>query len=71
MEEARAAIHANFGQPVEALFSEFGAPVAAASIAQVHRATTHEGRDVAVKILRPGIERHFTAILKFPSRGAA
>ncbi len=44
---------------VEELFAEFGPPVAAASIAQVHRATTRDGRDVAVKILRPGIEQRF------------
>ena len=41
------------------MFAEFGPPVAAASIAQVHRAKTREGRDVAVKILRPGIEQQF------------
>ncbi len=47
-------------KPVESLFSEFSEPVAAASIAQVHKArTAHDGRTVAVKILRPGIERAF------------
>jgi len=48
--------------PVSARFATFGPPVAAASIAQVHRAEvdTPEGRKpVAVKVLRPGIERRF------------
>ncbi len=56
---ARAAIADNLGRPVESLFSFFGAPVAAASIAQVHRATTSEGAEAAVKVLRPGIEALF------------
>jgi ubiquinone biosynthesis protein len=58
-EEALMALRANLGAEAEGLFSEFGPPVAAASIAQVHRARTSDDRDVAVKILRPGIEKRF------------
>ncbi|HEX4105009.1 MAG TPA: 2-polyprenylphenol 6-hydroxylase, partial [Rhizomicrobium sp.] len=61
---ARKVIVQSFGQPVESLFSWFGPPVAAASIAQVHRATTSEGVDVAVKVLRPGIENLFARDLR-------
>jgi len=50
-------IEQSFGAPLETLYSEFEElPVGAASIAQVHRAVTTEGREVAVKVLRPGIE---------------
>lgn len=56
-------VRAGLGAPVEALFSDFGPPVAAASIAQVHKARTKEpdgsNREVAVKVLRPGIEGRF------------
>ena len=49
-----------FERPLEKIFSEFDIkPVAAASIAQVHFATTVEGDAVAVKILRPDIEQAF------------
>ncbi len=59
--EARAAVAASLGRPVDELFSSFGDSVAAASIAQVHEATTTEipPRRVAVKVLRPGIEAEF------------
>ena len=54
-------IETSFGAPIESLFSEFDeVPVGAASIAQVHRAVTTEGRQVAVKVLRPGIEDELT-----------
>jgi ubiquinone biosynthesis protein len=60
--EAEAAVAASFGRPLKAVFSTFGPAVAAASIAQVHRATveTADGpRAVAVKVLRPGVEKRF------------
>ncbi len=59
-EEARATFESEIGGPVGNFFVHFNdTPVAAASIAQVHRAVTTDGRDVAVKILRPQIEARF------------
>jgi hypothetical protein len=53
----RRTIEATFDRPVEAIFTEFDwTPVAAASLGQVHRAT-YQGETVAVKVLRPGVER--------------
>lgn len=53
---ARAIVEKAFGRPVEAIFASFDAePVASASIAQVHFATLQSGREVAVKVLRPGM----------------
>ncbi|MEO0363368.1 MAG: AarF/UbiB family protein, partial [Pseudomonadota bacterium] len=60
MKEARASVRQSLGGEVEELFDEFGPPIAAASIAQVHPAIQKgTGRKVAVKILRPGVERRF------------
>ena len=50
-------IHEDFGQPISTLFREFSpAPIASASVAQVHRARLPDGHLVAVKVRRPDIE---------------
>jgi ubiquinone biosynthesis protein len=55
-ERARAVLETEFGRPVESVFRQFDEkPVAAASIAQVHRAVLAGGERVAIKIQRPGI----------------
>lgn len=61
--DARKAVEEALGSPIDKLFAEFGPPVAAASIAQVHKAKVRmpDGtlKPVAVKVLRPGIEQRF------------
>ena len=60
--QAEAAVAEALGKPISVLFVSFGPPVAAASIAQVHKAEveTPDGRKaVAVKVMRPDIERRF------------
>ena len=60
--DARRAIEDSLGGRLDDHFAEFGPPVAAASIAQVHKAVVidkGQRRNVAVKILRPGIEKRF------------
>jgi ubiquinone biosynthesis protein len=61
-QQAREAVEQALGGKLEDHFVEFGPAVAAASIAQVHKAEVEEDgrrRQVAVKILRPRIERRF------------
>ncbi|MGB8694420.1 MAG: ubiquinone biosynthesis regulatory protein kinase UbiB [Steroidobacteraceae bacterium] len=54
--EARASLERSYAQPLSALFTAFDEdPLAAASIAQVHVATRLDGREVVVKVLRPGM----------------
>ncbi len=55
--EAKAAVAETLGVPLETLFASFEAPIAAASVAQAHPATLADGRRVAVKVLRPRVER--------------
>lgn len=56
-EQAKQIIRAALGQDLDVLFARFDdAPLASASIAQVHAAALHDGREVVVKVLRPGIE---------------
>ena len=58
--QIKASIESSFAQPLDALFAEIDpAPVGAASIAQVHKGITSDGRAVAIKVLRPGIREKF------------
>ncbi|RZS44705.1 putative unusual protein kinase regulating ubiquinone biosynthesis (AarF/ABC1/UbiB family) [Herbihabitans rhizosphaerae] len=63
-EEAAEVVRAELGAPPEEIFAEFDAvPFAAASIGQVHRATLHDGRVVAVKVQYPGVDEAIRADL--------
>ena len=69
MDKARATLTEEFGDAASRLFPELSQPVAAASLAQVHRLETAEGSK-AVKILRPGVERLIERELSAMSRAA-
>ncbi len=56
-EEVRRAVEADLGMPLDEAFWSFSeSPIGSASISVVHKATTRDGRRVAVKVLRPDIE---------------
>jgi len=69
-DEAIREIERAFGRPLDDIFDDFSEPIAAASIAQVHRARTKDGRDVAVKVLRPRIEPQVAAEFRAFERAA-
>jgi ubiquinone biosynthesis protein len=72
-EAARRIVEATIGRPLEAVFASFSDPVAAASIAQVHKAVLRrpEGaQEVAVKVLRPGVRQRFARDLETFYAGA-
>ena len=54
---ARAEVERALGRTIDSLYAEFGEPIGSASLAQAHEARLLDGRKVAVKVLRPGIER--------------
>lgn len=57
-EIARKSIEKTYGEKITEVFKEFDeTPLASASIAQVHAATLHDGREYVVKVIRPGIEK--------------
>ena len=58
-------IEAELGKPLDQIYADFDRePLAAASLGQVHRATLPDGKQVAVKVLRPGIEDLVTTDLR-------
>jgi ubiquinone biosynthesis protein len=64
-DQIRAAIEQGLGRPIADAFTEIDPePVGAASIAQVHRAITTEGKQVAIKVLRPNIEEDFARAIE-------
>ena len=64
--QVRKIIEAEFKQKIESLYSHFEQiPVAAASISQVHNAITTDGKEVAVKVLRPNIRKELEQEMKF------
>jgi ubiquinone biosynthesis protein len=70
-EQVEEMVLAELGQPIERLFREFDpVPMAAASIGQVHRATLPNGRDVIVKVQRPGALRQIEADLNLMYQAA-
>jgi len=62
---AKTIIEGELKQPLASLYARFDeTPLASASIAQVHAATLHDGREVVVKVLRPGIDAQIARDVK-------
>jgi ubiquinone biosynthesis protein len=71
-EGAMAEIERSLGNSIEKIFKTFNPePVASASVAQVHLATLPDGREVAVKVLRPGVEAEVAKDLALLETAAA
>lgn len=71
-DDLRNAVETALGEPPETAFANFDPqPLAAASMAQVHRATLHDGQAVVLKIRRPGIRPRIEADLRLIAQGAA
>jgi ubiquinone biosynthesis protein len=69
---AVAEIERSLGKSIQEVFSSFETqPVASASIAQVHLGRFHDGTEVAVKVLRPGVEAAVARDLALLETGAA
>ena len=63
--EVEAIIQRAYDQPLKAIFTQFDpTPIASASVAQVHFAQLHNGKEVAVKVLRPNIEKTIAGDLR-------
>ena len=70
--QARILVEAALGRSITDAYASFDTtPLASASIAQVHAATLHEGREVVVKVLRPGIEKQIAADIALLNNVAA
>ena len=71
-DDVRAIVAGSLGAPPETLYRAFDPqPLAAASLAQVHEATTQDGRRVAVKVQRPNIHEQLRSDVIILARGAA
>ncbi|PKM22662.1 MAG: ubiquinone biosynthesis protein UbiB, partial [Gammaproteobacteria bacterium HGW-Gammaproteobacteria-14] len=70
--ESQRIIERELGQPVGEIFASFEqTPMASASVAQVHAATLKDGREVVIKVIRPGIARTVErdlAVMRFGAR---
>ena len=69
-DQARREIERSLGRTVDSLFTDFGDAIGAASLAQAHPAWLADGRKVAVKVLRPGVERRVSQGLDSMRLGA-